>query len=81
MAINKVHKEDLFTDLQRRQAAQEFPLHCSLHHDKIVKGYEWNETEKEYMIVMEFMNEASYFHDTIEVVSFISFFSEDKLMF
>jgi hypothetical protein len=52
----------------KKQAAQEFPLHCSLNNDNIVKGLEWNENDEEYLMTMEFMNRPDYLKDKIEVV-------------
>jgi len=69
VAIKKIYKEDLITDFQKRQAVQEFPLHCSLNHQNIVKGMEWSESDSEYMMVMEYMNKATYFQEKIDVVS------------
>jgi len=67
VAIKKIYKEDLITDFQKRQAVQEFPLHCSLNHQNIVKGLEWSESDSEYMMVMEYMNKATYFQEKIDV--------------
>ncbi len=50
------------------QAAQEFPLHCSLDHENIVKALEWNETEKEYLMTMEYINNPDYLTRRIDEV-------------
>ncbi len=55
-------------EYQKTQAAQEFPLHCSLDHEMIVKGQEWTENDSEYILVMEYMNDADYFKEKIETV-------------
>ena len=55
-------------DFQRRLAKQEFPLHCSLKHENIVKGLEWSESEEEYVMLMEYMNSPNYFREKIDVV-------------
>ena len=70
VAIKKIFKDDLVNDFQKAQAAQEFPLHCSLKHENIVRAFEWAETSKEYILVMEYMNDADYFHDKIITVTF-----------
>jgi len=56
----------LVNDFLKAQAAQEFPLHCSLKHDNIVKGFEWCEEETEYIMTMEFMNKGDYFEEKID---------------
>jgi len=66
VAIKKIYKEDLITGFQKRQAVQEFPLHCSLNHSNIVKGLEWSENDNEYVMVMEYMNNATYFQEKID---------------
>jgi len=53
----------------RKQAAQEFPLHCSLSHDNIVKGLEWSENDQEYLMTMEYINHPEYLTNRIDVVS------------
>lgn len=58
------------TDFQKAQAAQEFPLHCSLNHDNVVKGIEWSENDDEYILVMEYSNRADYFKEKIDVVTY-----------
>jgi serine/threonine protein kinase len=66
VAIKKIYKNELVNDYQKTQAAQEFPLHCSLDHEMIVKGQEWTENDSEYILVMEYMNDADYFKEKIE---------------
>ena len=34
----------------------------------IVKGQEWTENDSEYILVMEYMNDADYFKEKIETV-------------
>jgi len=67
VAIKKIFKERLIDDFLKTQAAQEFPLHCSLNHENIVKGLEWSENEKEYILVMECTNHPDYFKEKIDV--------------
>lgn len=59
------------TDFQRKLAQQEFPLHCRLNHENIVKGLEWSENDQEYVILMEYMNQPNYFREKIDVVRHI----------
>jgi len=66
VAIKEIYKNELVNEFQKTQAAQEFPLHCSLDHETIVKGYEWTENDSEYILVMEWMNDADYFKEKIE---------------
>jgi len=68
VAIKKIFKEHLVTDFLKTQAAQEFPLHCSLNHENIVKGIEWSENENEYIMVMECSSHPDYLKDKIDVV-------------
>lgn len=70
VAIKKIFKKDLIGPYMKRQAAQEFPLHCSLKHENIVKAFEWCENEEEYTMEMEFMNKAEYLKDKIDVVRY-----------
>ena len=58
----------MLTSFQKKLAKQEFPLHCRLNHENIVKGYDWSENEKEYVLVMEYMNKPNYFREKIDVV-------------
>lgn len=66
--IKQIFKEYLINDFLKTQGAQEFPLHCSLKHDNIVKGIEWSENDDEYILIMEYMNKAEYFETKIERV-------------
>jgi len=65
IVIKQIFKEYLINDFLKTQGAQEFPLHCSLKHDNIVKGIEWSENDDEYILIMEYMNKAEYFEDKI----------------
>jgi len=53
--------------VQKKQAKQEFALHCSLKHENIVKAYEWSEDDSEYIMLMEYMNKPDYFREKIDV--------------
>jgi len=66
LAIKKIFKDELVNDFQRKQAAQEFSLHCSLDHPSIVKGLEWAENNREYILIMEYMNDAEYFKEKVD---------------
>lgn len=68
MAVKKIYKSELMTEYQRKLASREFPLHCSLNHDNIVKAYEWCEDESQYALVMEYLNQPNYFKDKIDQV-------------
>jgi len=54
-------------EVQKKQAKQEFALHCSLKHENIVKAYEWSENDSEYIMLMEYMNKPDYFREKIDV--------------
>lgn len=66
VAIKKIFKDYLINDFLQHQALQECQLTCSLQHPNIVKAYEWCEDEKEYSLILEYVDKATYFKEKIE---------------
>lgn len=44
-------------------------IHSQLKHENVVELYDYTESEKEFVLLMEFCNDANYFQDKIEDVS------------
>jgi len=66
VAIKKIFKDYLINDFLRNQALQECQLTCSLQHPNIVKAYEWFEDDKEFSLILEYIDKATYFKEKIE---------------
>ena len=66
VAVKTIFKELLFDDLQKKQAAIEFPIQCSLHHPNLVKGYDYTETDKKYVGILEYVSEPEYLKEKID---------------
>jgi len=66
VAIKKIFKDYLINDFLRNQALQECQLTCSLQHPNIVKAYEWFEDSKEFCLILEYIDKATYFKEKIE---------------
>ena len=67
--MKKIKKDKLFDPLAVQFAIQECAIQCCLEHDNVVKLYEYTETETEYIIFMEYVNDANYFTDNLVEVS------------
>ena len=52
-------------------AYKECVLHSLLEHDNVVKLHEYTETETEFVLFMEYCNDAEYFDNKIVEVSFL----------
>ena len=68
MIIKEVNKEMLNSDSLRKQALIEGPLHCSLDHGNIVAAFEYSESEKHHLLLMEYLPDSDYFKTKIEQV-------------
>lgn len=66
--LKKVVKSKLLSEIHRDQSEQELKVHIALHHANIVKAYEQMETTKEFVLVLEHMNEPEYFRNKLEVL-------------
>ncbi len=68
MIIKEVNKEMLINEALQKQARIEGPLHCSLDHGNIVAAYEYSESEKHHLLLMEYLPDSDYFKTKIEQV-------------
>jgi len=66
VAIKKIYKNCLVNDFQKTQAVQECSLHHSLDHRNIVKAVEWGEDDDAYSLVLEYIDNPTYFKEKIE---------------
>jgi calcium/calmodulin-dependent protein kinase I len=58
------------TEAQHAYARRECTIHSQLKHENIVELYDYTESEKEFVLLMEYCNDANYFYDKIEEVRF-----------
>ena len=57
------------SEVQHRYARQECIIQSQMKHENIVELYEYTESKQEFVLMMEYCNDASYFEDKIEQVS------------
>ena len=50
-------------------ARKECVIHSCLKHDNVVKLHEYTESEEDFVIFMEYCNDANYFDDKLVNVS------------
>jgi len=62
-------KDKLVSETQHQYARRECTIHSQLKHENIVELYDYTESEKEFVLLMEYCNDANYFQDKIEDVS------------
>lgn len=51
-------------------ARSECIIHSQLKHENVVELYDYTENDKEFVLLMEYCNDANYFEEKIENVSF-----------
>mgnify|MGYP006174380515 CR=1 FL=1 len=69
-AIKKIiQKDKLMGDLSIQYARKECVLHSQLDHDNVVKLFDYTESEKDFVLFMEYCNNANYFDEKIVEVS------------
>jgi len=56
-------------EVQLGYARQECMIHSQMNHENIVELYDYTENDKEIVLLMEFCNDANYFENKIEEVS------------
>lgn len=61
-------KDKLMSLAQHQYARNECTIHSQLHHENIVELYDYTESETEFVLLMEYCNDANYFQDKIEDV-------------
>lgn len=62
-------KDKLVSEVQHRYARQECYIHSRLKHENIVELYDYTEDDSQFVLLMEYINDASYFEDKLENVS------------
>jgi hypothetical protein len=71
------------SDVQHRYAQQECIIHSNVgHHENIVELYHYTESKEEFVLLMEYCNDAGYFEEKIEQVRFnkiLNVISRDSL--
>ncbi|CAK60167.1 unnamed protein product (macronuclear) [Paramecium tetraurelia] len=68
VVVKHIFKEQLFNDIQRRQALMECQVHSQIKNDHLVELYDCFQNEEEYTLILEYMNNANYFRDKIETI-------------
>ncbi|KAM3141244.1 hypothetical protein pb186bvf_006629 [Paramecium bursaria] len=66
VAIKHVHKDQLLSQQQKNQAIIECTAHSLLKHQNLVQLYDCFQTDKEYTLILEYMNQANYFKEKID---------------
>ena len=62
------------SDVQHRYAQQECIIHSNVgNHENIVELYHYTESKDEFVLLMEYCNDAGYFEDKIEQVKLLRF--------
>lgn len=61
-------KDKLVSEVQHNYARQECFIQSQLRHENIVELYDYTENDNEFVLLMEYCNDASYFEDKIENV-------------
>jgi calcium/calmodulin-dependent protein kinase I len=64
-----IMKDKLVSETQHKYARQECSIHSQLKHENVVELYDYTESEREFVLLMEYCNDANYFQDKIEDVS------------
>lgn len=53
-------------EVQKDYAKRECIIHSQLKHENVVELFDYTETDQEYVLLMEFCNDAEYFENKIE---------------
>ncbi|TNV81765.1 hypothetical protein FGO68_gene10557 [Halteria grandinella] len=61
-----IRKDMLIGQTQHDYARQECIIQAQLKHENVVELYDYTENEKEFVLLMEYCNDAGYFEDKIE---------------
>ena len=62
-------KDKLMSETQYGYARQECTIHSQLKHENVVELYDYTESKSEFVLLMEYCNQANYFQEKIEEVS------------
>lgn len=57
------------TQVQHEYARRECTIHSQLKHENVVELYDYTESDKEFVLLMEYCNDANYFQEKLEEVS------------
>jgi serine/threonine protein kinase len=61
-----IMKDKLMSEMQHRYAQQECIIHSQIKHENVVELYHYTESPEEFVLLMEYCNDAGYFEDKIE---------------
>jgi serine/threonine protein kinase len=59
-------KDKLIGEVQHRYAQRECIIQSQLKHENVVELYDYTESSTEFVLLMEYCNDASYFDEKIE---------------
>ena len=59
------------SEVQHQYARQECIIQSQLSHENVVKLYNYTENENEFVLLMEYCNDANYFEEKLEHVNTI----------
>ena len=59
-------KDKLVSEVQHCYARQECIIQSQLKHENVVELYDYTENENEFVLLMEYCNDANYFDEKIE---------------
>lgn len=62
-------KNKLVSEVQHKYARQECMIHSQLNHENVVKLFDYTEDDSQFVLLMEYCNDAGYFEDKLENVS------------
>jgi len=61
-------KDKLMSETQYGYARRECTIHSQLKHENVVELYDYTEGKSEFVLLMEYCNDANYFQEKIEEV-------------
>jgi len=76
--MKQIQKSKLMDEVGVNFARTECAVHSQFDHDNIVKLYEYTENESEFVLFMEYCNDANYFDDKL-VERLTPITNQDKL--
>ena len=59
-------KDKLVSEVQHRYAKQECIIQSQLKHENVVELYDYTESYDEFVLLLEYCNDAAYFEEKIE---------------
>lgn len=69
MVKKSIIKDKLVNEVQYNYARTECIVQSQMKHENIVELYDYTENEKEFVLLLEYCNDARYFEEKIEEVS------------